>query len=211
MFLAWRRTRRTKSMSFFSVAGFTGWPFLVCAFERVSAQGQQELRVDVGDLHALEVRLQQRPFLPVVAALPFRHLAQLVGVLEEGLGASRRRNGRAGARPCGCGRAGRDTSRSRSWWRRGASARRWICWISLALQEGAGEDDRARRCGAPAGACRRRAWRRLRWSSAWRLVPYRPEITIHSAVFWSSVVKFPTQIASFIDVTGRRTSLRGWR
>jgi hypothetical protein len=32
---------------------------------------------------ALEVRFEQRPFLVVVAALLFRHLAQLVGVLQE--------------------------------------------------------------------------------------------------------------------------------
>ena len=41
MCLAWRRTRRMKSMSFFSVAGFTGWPFLVVAFERVSRRASR--------------------------------------------------------------------------------------------------------------------------------------------------------------------------
>ena len=48
-------------------------------------EGEQEARIDVGNFHALEVRFEQRPFLVVVAALPFRHLAQLVGVLQEGL------------------------------------------------------------------------------------------------------------------------------
>jgi hypothetical protein len=35
MFLAYLRTVGTTSLPFFSVAGFPGWPFLVCALERV--------------------------------------------------------------------------------------------------------------------------------------------------------------------------------
>ena len=51
------------------------------------AQCQQEPRVDIVDLHALEVRFEQRPFLSVVAALSLGDFTDLVGVFDKGLGA----------------------------------------------------------------------------------------------------------------------------
>jgi hypothetical protein len=42
------------------VAGRSGAPFLLLSCERV-AKAQQELRIDVRDLDALEMRLQQVP------------------------------------------------------------------------------------------------------------------------------------------------------
>src|SRR5436190_1282257 len=49
------------------------------------AKGQQEFRVDIGDLDTIEILLQQIPFDLVLLALALRHLPHLVGVDDERL------------------------------------------------------------------------------------------------------------------------------
>jgi hypothetical protein len=90
------------------------------------AQGEQETGVDVVDLDAGEVRFQQLPLDAVLAALTFADLAQLVGVLDKGLGAGGESAAMQVLAPPRTVRPGRDTSRWRSWWRCGWSVRRLI-------------------------------------------------------------------------------------